>query len=76
MCAAFSTLLTARRRWMLSVEYIPCSQVPLRSPFGAPPRVLWNRHTLQPRTAGALQGLRVRLEVAVHPGGAGDLLGS
>ena len=65
--AAFSSWLTARRCSTISTEYIPCSQLPLRLPL-APPRAPWNRHTLQPRTAGALQGLRVRFEVAVHRG--------
>jgi hypothetical protein len=66
--ATFSIWLTARRCSTISAEYIPCSQLPLRLPFGAPPRAPWNRHTLQPRTAGALQGLRVRFEVAVNRG--------
>jgi hypothetical protein len=37
-------------------------------PFGAPPRAPWKRHTVQPRTAGALHCLRVRFELAEHRG--------
>jgi hypothetical protein len=46
----------------------PCRYMPLRLPVGAPPRAPWNRQTVQPLTAGALQGWRVRFEVAEHRG--------
>ena len=34
--------------------------MPFRAPFGPPPRAPWKRQTVQPRTAGALQGRRER----------------
>jgi hypothetical protein len=45
--------------------------MPWRSPFGAPPRALWKRQTVQPFTAGATQGFFVRFEVAEQRGSFG-----
>jgi hypothetical protein len=42
--------------------------MPLRFPFGPPPRAPWKRQTVQPRTAGALHRSRVRFEVAEQRG--------
>ena len=37
-------------------------------PLRAPPRAPWKRHTVQPRTAGALHCFLVRFEIAEHRG--------
>jgi hypothetical protein len=42
--------------------------MPLRLPFGPPPRAPWNRQTVQPVTAGAMHRFLVRFDVAEHRG--------
>jgi hypothetical protein len=53
--------LLLRYRDHASRHHWPC-------PFGAPPRAPWKRQTFHPRTAGALQRLRVLLDMAVQRG--------
>jgi hypothetical protein len=60
---------TRRRSALASWVRRPCLYEPLASPFGADaPRVPWKRHTVQPRTAGALHRFLVRFETAEHRG--------
>ena len=60
---------TRRRSALASWVRRPCLYEPLASPFGADaPRAPWKRHTVQPRTAGALHCFLVRFETAEHRG--------
>ena len=56
-CASKSR--SRRRSSAALAVYIPCRYAPLALPLGAPPRAPWKRQTVQPRTAGAWQGLWV-----------------
>src|SRR5262249_32906028 len=58
---------TARSSARAALVRPPCRYRPLRLPVGAPPRAPWHRHPVQPRTAGARHGWRVRFEVGVIP---------
>src|SRR5262245_8168737 len=68
--ACRSSAAHSRRTAFASLLYWPCFQAPLALPLGAPPRAPWNRHTLQPRTAGARHRSRERLLVAEQRGAA------
>ena len=57
-----------RRSFTASFVLSPCRYMPLRSPFGPPPRAPWKRQTVQPVTAGAMHGRLVRFEVAEQRG--------
>jgi len=52
-CAWRISVTHSRFNSFASLVHCPCFQAPLALPLGAPPRAPWNRHTLQPRTAGA-----------------------
>ena len=65
-----SSTAHSRRKARASLLYWPCFQAPLALPLGAPPRAPWNRHTLQPRTAGARHWHRDRLLMAEQRGAA------
>ena len=51
--AALTSSASSRLSATMSLVAIPCRHAPLAFPFGAPLRAPWNRHTLQPVTAGA-----------------------
>jgi hypothetical protein len=68
--ASRTSFETARRSASAALARPPCRYPPLHLPVGAPPRAPWHRHTMQPRTAGARHGRRVRFEVAEQRGAA------
>jgi hypothetical protein len=51
--AAWISALHCCRKACASFVYRPCFQAPLASPFGAPLRAPWKRHTVEPLTTGA-----------------------
>jgi hypothetical protein len=68
--ASRSNFETARRSAIAALVYRPWIYRPLRSPEGAPARAPCIRHTALPLTAGPLQRLRLRFDIAVHRGDA------